>query len=185
MNPLISELRYNSPEKLLSKYNIPLQPPINVDYLFERIGILKISFDFTKIENILGKPNGSVMGAIYQSESNIGIFYRTSDNRNTQRFVLVKCLARCCLYEDIALGNYYLECSSIENSLEDPTEKIITDYAEKLLIPREVLMDIHKRIYIAPKISDLANFFQVPIPVMMDRLEKLQLSYLKDCGFST
>lgn len=53
MNRTLATLKGLTAEQLLHKYNISLEPPVDINLLLNRIGIQKVAYDFNKIEDIL------------------------------------------------------------------------------------------------------------------------------------
>lgn len=178
---ILEKMRNKAPEQLLLEYDIPLTPPIDLKQLVKKIGITEIAFDFSKIEEVSNKPKGSICGAIYANGDNLGIFYKSDDTMNRQRFTIAHEIAHCCLDTD-SLKQRHLEYRNTTTQT-DPKEIRANIFAGELLIPESIIRSIHKRIYVAPRLSDLANLFQVSIPVMTARLENLGLTYIKDEGF--
>ena len=80
----------------LKIYDIPLEPPIQISQLLQRIGVSTLGIDFTQIEKDAGYEYGRILGAAISKGDNLTIFYRKQDSKNRQRFTIAHELAHCC-----------------------------------------------------------------------------------------
>ena len=60
--------------ELLKIHDIPLEPPIQISQLLQRIGISTLGIDFTQIEKDAGYEHGKILGAAISKGDNITIF---------------------------------------------------------------------------------------------------------------
>ena len=97
MCTILKKIRLKTPYELLSEYDIPLVAPINISGLLENMGISTIAKDFSDIENVLSKKQGSILGAAFSNGNNLAIFYKKSDSLHRKKFTIAHELAHCCL----------------------------------------------------------------------------------------
>lgn len=179
MQEILHEIQGLTPEQLLSKFSIELNPPIQIEVLLERIGISVIEQDFTEVERVSGFAIGDVWGATISSGNDIGIFYKKGDTREGIRLTLAHELAHCCLdYRSEEISHLELR---IKQQEDDEKEDNANKFACRLLIPEKSLKEIHNK-FIIPSLTVLANIFEVSTDMMKERLEYLKLPYYKDDG---
>lgn len=179
MQEILQEIQGLTPEQLLSKYNIELNPPIQIETLLEKVGISVIEQDFTEVERISGFDIGDVLGAAISSGNDIGVFYKKGDTREGIRLTLAHELAHCCLdYRLEEISHLELRIKQQENNEKETNAN---EFACRLLVPEKSLKEIHKK-FIVPSLTVLANIFEVSTDIMKRRLEYLKLPYYRDNG---
>lgn len=178
MCEILKKLNGKTASELLKEYNIPLSPPIDISLLLSRIGISEIPSDFTEIENILNYRPGDILGIIYAKNNKLGIFYRETDSINRKRFTMAHEIAHCCLHSN-SLEERHIELRNA-NTEYDEKEMDANIFAGELLIPRDVLIGIHRQFLVAPPLSTLSKIFCVSTNVMAARLDYLNMPYIKD-----
>lgn len=177
MCTILKNLKNKTAEELLKIYDIQQIPPINISLLLNKIGIKKIPFDFSEIENLCKCDKGSILGIIFAKDESLNIFYRMDDTLNRQRFTLAHELAHCCLDTD-SLKKRHIELRDAETSNE-PKERRANTFAGELLIPQKSLESIYPRLIMTPTLTDLANIYKVSRNVMAARLDYLEMPYIK------
>lgn len=175
MNRTLATLKGLTAEQLLHKYNISLEPPVDINLLLNRIGIQKVAYDFNKIEDILQLQKDEITGILYTTDENIGIFYKYNDPYNRVRFTLAHELAHCCLHAD-TIEQRHIETRT-KNNAKEPREIQANIFAGEILIPKYTLDLVYNKFISTPPISVLARIFEVSISVMKARLDYLELPY--------
>lgn len=174
------KIRNKTPYQLLQEYNISFEPPIDLSLLLQNIGISTISYNFEMIEKIKGKEAGTILGAVFSNQDDLGIFFKESDSVHRQKFTIAHELAHCCLHcpvDEISHIQYrYSESIDIKEQKEEREANI---FAGQLLIPKVTLVKYYENMII-PTLSDLSDIFSVSTSVMAARLDYLKLSYYKD-----
>lgn len=163
--------------ELLKIHDIPLEPPIQISQLLQRIGISTLGIDFTQIEKDAGYEHGKILGAAISKKDNLTIFYRKQDSKNRQRFTIAHELAHCCLHTDNLQQNH-IELRENE-TVKDAKETEADIFARELLIPKQSLVKVYNEFYV-PSLKSLAKIFGVSTNVMAARLDYLSMSYFKD-----
>lgn len=163
--------------ELLKIHDIPLEPPIQISQLLQRIGISTLGIDFTQIEKDAGYEYGRILGAAISKKDNLTIFYRKQDSKNRQRFTIAHELAHCCLHTDNLQQNH-IELRENE-TVKDAKETEADIFAGELLIPEQSLVKVYNEFYV-PSLKSLAKIFGVSTNVMAARLDYLSMSYFKD-----
>lgn len=185
----LDELSRLNVDKLYEKYpDIFCQPPIDIAYLLDRLGVFFCEQDFSEIE---GKVNGislpeqyeDVFGAVacYPSDSDqnsdaVIISVNKFDNYNRRRFTLAHELGHCMEdAENLKNGFIELRTKTTEN---DPKEVAINRIAAQILIPKNLIEKEYNKLYL-PVLQLLAKKFEVSENVMRVRLNELGLDYIK------
>lgn len=180
MCTVLKRIRNKDPYQLLREYQIDFTPPINMSLLLEKIGISTIAYDFGKIEKIKEKEPGTILGAVYSNQDDLGIFFKATDSFHRQKFTIAHELAHCCLHcsvDEIAHIEYRVSDSM---SAEDRRkEREANIFAGQLLIPKDTLEKYYEDMII-PTLSHLSEIFSVSTSVMAARLDYLKLPYYKD-----
>lgn len=177
MCKILKKINGKTPLELLEIYNIPLDPPIQLSKLLKNIGISALGIDFTDIEQAANYERGRILGAAISKDDNLTIFYRKDDTKNRQRFTIAHELAHCCLHTENLQQNH-IELR--DDALIKTQKEIDTNiFAGELLIPEDILKQIHSQFYL-PKLSSLASIFGVSTNVMAARLDYLSMPYFKD-----
>lgn len=177
MPKILKEIQKVTPDELFLKYGVCTAPPIRIDELLDKIGISVIEQDFKEVEEISGYDVGSILGAAISNGDDVGIFYKKGMPQKALRFTIAHEFAHCCLdckQDEIS----HLEFR-MDNSENDEKELKANEFAGKLLVPEKTLRQVYKR-FLVPSLSALADIFEVPVNIMKERLEFLELPYFKD-----
>lgn len=177
MCKILKEIQNVSASELLNKYNVSIEPPVDIIGLLNNIGILSIGTDFEKAEMESGYEKDSILGATIIDGDDVVIFYRKSDSLNRKRFTVAHELAHCCNDYD-TLKNDHIELRNSEIVLSGK-EYDANVFAGKILIPKKSLLNICDK-FLIPSLSALSSIFMVSSNVMAARLDYLNISYLKD-----
>lgn len=183
MCDLLKYLQGKTADELLKEHEIPMEPPIDLALLLEKIGLSTSGIDFTKMEEAAGLRKGWILGAAMSSGEDLTIFYKKSDTYNRKLFTIAHELGHCCLHSDsLKIEHVELRTDSISDK-DNEHEYDANVFAGELLIPEESLMPIYKK-FIVPSLKYLASIFGVSTNVMAARLDYLQLNYMKDTMIS-
>lgn len=177
MCKILKEIQDLSAYELLAKYNVSIEPPIDISGLLSRIGILSIGTNFEEVEKKSGYEKNTILGATIVDEENVIIFYRKNDSLNRKRFTIAHELAHCCNDFD-TLKNDHIELRNSEITLSGK-EYEANIFAGNLLIPKSSLLKVYNK-FLVPSLSALSSIFLVSSNVMAARLDYLNLPYLKD-----
>ena len=157
--------------QLLQKYEISIEPPIDLTKLLNRIGIRAYAFDFHQIEDRVGYERGEILGAAISEGDALDIMYSEDFNQNRIRFTIAHELAHCCLHaENLEMNHLELRTDSNISG----REKSANIFAGELLIPQESVLEIIGQLY-EPTVETLARIFQVSKTVMDARLKYLDI----------
>lgn len=177
MSEILKSIQGLTAEGLLQEYGISFEPPINLNLLLERIGIVSIPMDFLEIERSSGIPIGAAHGLTFIDDEKVGIFYKEGDSENRCRFTIAHEIAHCCIHTS-TLKNKHVELE------KDTVRELAADiFAGELLIPYASLKPIYDR-FLVPSLDALATIFQVSTHVMAARLDHLKMAYYKDTVIS-
>ena len=182
MCTILEKIRNKTPIELLNEYHIPLEPPIDISRLLEKIGISTIAEDFSEIEDIQAIETGSILGAAFSNNNDLAIFYKQSDSLHRKKFTIAHELAHCCLdcpTNETSHIEYRLEIYDNLSKEDIEKEKRANIFAGELLIPEDILMKYYKKLLI-PSLVSLAKVFDISTSVMAARLDYLHLAYYKD-----
>lgn len=169
---ILKKIHGKSPEELLKKYDTYETLPIDLERLAINIGISVIPFDFSEMEQKIGKKG--ILGLILTAGDNAAIFYRKSDSLNRVRFTIAHEIAHCCAL-DPTTKEPHIEWRMDESEKND-FEKEMDIFAGRLLIPLEKL----KQVYLSlekPASAVLSQKFGVSVSVMEARLNYLKISH--------
>ena len=177
MSKILDEIRGLEAEALLRHYNVDLTPPIDLSELARKIGISIYAFDFSELEEKHNIPKGEIIGAAISQDESVNVFYASQSTRNRSRFTIAHELGHACLHtEDFELSHIELRTES----QTDERERKADIFAGELLIPAASLNDVISML-IQPKLTALANIFEVSVNVMRARLVHLgKLSLVVD-----
>lgn len=181
MCKILKNIQGKNAAELLEKYNISLEPPINLSELLKKIGISTMGVDFSEIETKVNYESGRILGAAISKGDNLTIFYRKEDTENRQRFTIAHELAHCCLHSK-NLEQNHVELRENEKN-KNQREKDADIFAGELLIPIESLNNVYNKLLI-PSLSSLAQIFKVSSNVMAARLDYLSMPYMKDIEYT-
>lgn len=177
MCTILEKIKDKKPMDLLKEYDIPLEPPIDISSLLDRIGISVIAKDFTEMEERSKLEYGTILGAAFSKDDNLAIFYRKSDTYNRKIFTIAHELGHCCKHsENLKISHIELRTA---NRTLDVHEKEANIFAGELLIPETILMKNYNE-FIIPSLKTLSIIFGVSTNVMAARLDYLNLDYYKD-----
>lgn len=167
----IKELNGKSAEEILKLSN-QNTPPINLDEILSILDVKKYSASFEDLEKLENCP---ISGLVLLHKDDIGIFYKANDSIEKKRFTIAHELGHCCMHGE-KLKNGYIEYlyGNRQNNSED--EEAASFFAKRLLIPENLLKDIHAKLR-KPSLKGLADIFEVPIDVMKERLVELKMTY--------
>lgn len=182
MCTILKKIRNKQPDELLKEYGIDTTPPIDISKLLEKIGISSIAKDFSNIEKIEGREQGSILGAAFSYGEYLTIFYRKTDSFHRKKFTIAHELAHCCFdcpNDEATHIEYRTESHGNVNEDEIEKENRANIFAGELLIPKKELLDICSKMII-PSLTALSKIFDVSIAVMAARLDHLNVYYYKD-----
>lgn len=176
----LRELNGLSAEKLIERYGLDEQIPVDINGLLMKLDIPTIATDFSNIENLPEireqvAIKGDILGAVVVDQDRIAIFYRGSDTLNRQKFTVTHELAHCCL-NGSSLKDGHIEYRHDNRNSDDKKEIAANTFAGKILIPETRVREIHKKLLV-PTVKDLADIFKVSEAVMRARLDDLKLEY--------
>ncbi|MBS6211936.1 MAG: ImmA/IrrE family metallo-endopeptidase [Clostridiales bacterium] len=177
MCKILKDINGKTALELLNMYDIPLEPPIQLSKLLQRIGIATSGINFSDIEREAGYQYGQILGAAISKGENLTIFYRKQDTENRQRFTIAHELAHCCLHTGNLQQNH-IELRE-DTSLKSGKEMEADIFAGELLIPESSLVRVYNQFYL-PSLESLAKIFSVSTNVMAARLDYLSMPYFKD-----
>lgn len=179
----LNKIRNKSPYELLDDNEIPLNPPVDISKLLEKMGVSTIARDFSDIEETLGKSMGSILGAAFTNNQKLAIFYKKSDTLHRKKFTIAHELGHCCLHcpddESSHIQFRFEPFITLLSKEELEKEKEANIFAGQLLIPKESLMKQYEKM-IVPSLTRLSEIFDVSTSVMAARLDYLKLPYYKD-----
>lgn len=182
MCTILKKIRNKNPYELLSEYDVPQTPPIDISKLLENIGISTIAKDFTEIEESIGAKSGSILGAAFSNGNDLAIFYKKDESLHRKKFTIAHELAHCCLdcpNDESSHIEFRLEASMKLSEDDIKKEKRANIFAGQLLVPKISLIDYYKKM-IVPSLTELSKIFDVSTSVMSARLDLLRLPYFKD-----
>lgn len=177
MCKILEEIGGLTASQLLEKYEISLEPPIDLNKLIKKIGILVFPTEFSELEDTVGRKRGDIVGAAVSIGDDLDIMYASGLKYNRMRFTIAHELGHCCLHsENLKINHYELRTDSESNTIKEIQANI---FAGQLLIPEQSLREICQSL-LRPTLSALMTIFQVSANVMRGRLEYLNISVIDD-----
>lgn len=174
----LNELAGKKPLDILNEVGC-FSIPIDLDYILEKLGVIKIASSFEDLEKVLDKKEGSISGLVLFNEIDVGVYYKKDDELAKKRFTIAHELGHCCLHEDLLKDNYIeMFCEEDKQPLSRE-EKEANEFATQLLIPEAQLRVIHSKL-ILPSLNKLSEIFEVPKALMNQRLIELKMAYFDD-----
>lgn len=158
--------------KIKNIINTQNSPPVKIFKILKGFGITPVSIDFTKIERLLDQQN--IQGIIYKKNKQTYFFYPEQIDDIKRRITVTYELVYDILYPDKIQKRFILP-----NEHSD----YITQHMTDLLIPPKSIKKLHTEFIVAPALTDLAGFYQVPERIMQKQLDDLSLSYIKNKSF--
>lgn len=146
--------------------------PVKIFRLISDLNITIIPFDFTEIEKLLDQQN--IPGIIYKKDDHTYFFYSEQLNDIERRVMVTYELIYNILYTDKIQKKFILPNNHKNH---------ITQHMINLLVPQRSIKNLHKQFLVAPALTDLAWFYQVPEWVMQQQLDNVNLAYIKNKSF--
>lgn len=166
------------PEEILTRFYSQETIPIDMVKLAENMGIRLSGVDFLKMEeNILFKDEvkakGHILGSTIVKNGNVEISFSeilnalSKDNlRKQQRFIIAHEIAYYCLYMNKKDSSHiYYD--------KDSEKRRANIFAEKLLMPSNLIIKIAKNLNYDLSLTFLSNLFKVPRSAVKARLKFL------------
>lgn len=146
--------------------------PVKIFRLISNLNITIIPFDFAEIKKLLDQQN--IPGIIYKKDDHTYFFYSEQLDDIERRVMITYELVYNILYPDKIQKRFILPSSH---------KNYITRHMLNLLVPPRSIKPLHKQFLVAPALTDLAWFYQVPKWVMQQQLDDLNLAYIKNKSF--
>lgn len=163
----LDELKGVSAEEILERAGQKESVPVDMDRIFDTIGIYKQERDFSDIEEI--EKKGKISGLVVIMGNDVKIFFSEKDGIRKKRLTAAHEVGHCCLHGDSLLNDYieFLHKDGFENK----HEKEASIFASRLLVPSRSLKMIYERLA-KPTVKNLSEIFQVPKKIMKIRLKE-------------
>ena len=178
MSKTISKIQNMTAQQLLKFGGQADSVPVDLMAILEAADISCLPYDFSNIEKqVYGDDiKQRILGALVTKDDNAAIFYRATDDvdGHRYRFTIAHELAHCCLsHIDFSQSRIHLALRE-EGEPKDEKEVAANIFAGEILIPREALENVIKKL-ILPSVQTLADIFAVSVNVMRARLDYLKI----------
>lgn len=158
-------------DELISKYDQRI-PPINIDLICKKVGIVVHKLDLSELEKDAERP---ISGFIIKDDTTnkTGIYVNGQDHKERQKFTVAH-----------ELGHYFLHMPDDENEfivsfrgLQNQVEREADIFACEILMPDAIMKSVYNEVPF-PTVSYLAGIFGVSKQAMRIRLDELELDYI-------